>query len=706
MSEQIKDFKLRPYRNDLHILPHGKDQNGSPMWLLHDMPANKYFSIGWLEFELLSRWHINNPSLIIDDVKSRTTLQPTLEDIHSFQEFLEKNELLQPQNPEEWLKLKTLYLQKKKITLNSILKHYIFFKIPLWHPDRFLEFITPKLSFIYTKTAFIVFILLIFLSVILLLREWSSFLDSFSYFFSIEGFIAMALIWMITQIIHELGHAITAKHFGLRVPVLGLAFIVLFPVMYTDTTDSWRLTSRAQRLGIGIAGIVAEMGLAILGTLLWVVLDDGALRSAAFTLASVTWITTLFININPLMRFDGYYLLADFSRIDNLQTRSFEYGKWFLRRLFLGLDIPPPETVTMQQHLFFLIYAYAVWIYRFFLFIGIALAVYYLFFKTLGIVLMIFEVFYFIIVPITKELKIWWKIQKMRPVNRNIIGTFILISLTMFAVFFPWQSHILAPALLRSEFQTEIFAPEAAQLKTIHVQSGNFVKQGDILFTLDSVALNHKLKNAELEINKYTQIMDRTLTLTNWRQNKLVTGQQLLAANSKAHGFRKSIEQLSIKAPFSGMLFIDDYALKENIWVNTQSALARLVSPKDFLVEAYILDRDLHRIKLDVDISFYSEKSLQKFKGKIIHIDRTATRILHTEILSSEFKGALAVTRNNKNEMILNETRYRVLIKPSQKVNSLLQIERGWIKVFVEKQSISSRLFQKTLSLIIRESGF
>ncbi|MCK5374649.1 MAG: HlyD family efflux transporter periplasmic adaptor subunit, partial [Alphaproteobacteria bacterium] len=672
-----------------------------------DPSTNRYFRLGWLEFEILSRWHMNDVQDIIADIVLSTTLKPDQESISSFHDFLEKNELLQPQTPQEWQKLKALYIQKKKMTLGNLLKHYIFFRIPLWHPDRFLAWCAPKLSFIYTKTTFIVFLCLFSLSVILLLREWSSFISSFSYFFSVEGLVVMALVWGLTQFVHELGHAVTAKHLGLRVPVLGLAFIVLFPVMYTDTTDSWRLTSRRQRLSIGAAGIIAEMGLAILGALLWIILDDGIWRSAAFTLTSVTWVTTLFVNLNPLMRFDGYYLLADISGVENLQTRSFNYGKWFLRRLFLGFDnASPPEHVTMQRHIFFLVYAYAVWVYRFFLFISIALAVYFLFFKALGIVLMVFEVFYFIVFPIIKELKIWWKIQSENKINKNIIGLIILVVLTIGAILFPWQSHVFAPAVLRAKFQAEVFAPEVAQIKKIHVQSGHVVKQGDVLFTLDSPVLDYALKNVGLEISKYSKIINRSLTLSDWRQDNLVATQQFLTASSKLRGLEKSIEKLSIIAPFSGSVFIEDHQLKEGMWVDVQQALARIISPTTQLIEAYVLDRDLHRINLGGDVAFYNEKSLQKVKGRIVHIDRTATRILCPKMLSSEFKGGLAAVRNRKNEVVLNETRYRILIEPSQDLGSLLQMERGWVKISAENQSIFSRLFQKTVSLVIRESSF
>jgi len=97
---------------------------------------------------------------------------------------------------------------------------------------------------------------------------------------------------------------------------LGIAFLVLMPVLYTDTTGAWRLRSRRERLLIDCAGMMAELGVAAIATLLWVILPDGTLRSVAFILATTSWVMSLAINITPFMRFDGYYVLSDIAGID------------------------------------------------------------------------------------------------------------------------------------------------------------------------------------------------------------------------------------------------------------------------------------------------------------------------------------------------------------------------------------------------------
>ena len=130
------------------------------------------------------------------------------------------------------------------------------------------------------------------------------------------------LLYLVTLIfvkcLHELGHAFVAKHFGCRVSAIGIAFLVFFPFLYTDTTDAWRLRNHKERLLINFAGILTELHLALIATFAWAVLPDGGLKSVAFFIATTSWISSLVINVSPFMRFDGYYVFADWLKAENL----------------------------------------------------------------------------------------------------------------------------------------------------------------------------------------------------------------------------------------------------------------------------------------------------------------------------------------------------------------------------------------------------
>ena len=231
---------LHRLRNDIELHPSYNDQHGAPTWILFDPARNAFFRIGWLEFECLSRWDTQDPNKIAADIAQNTTLKPSQADILQLNNFLKANNLIIPQGAEDISTLKDSHIKAQKAGARNLLHAYIFYRIPLFKPDKLLNAITPKLGFFFTGAALRIFIGLCALCLVLLLRDWHSFSNSFVYFFTAEGLAISAITLFSLQIFHELGHAVTAKHYGLKVPTIGLGFIVLLPIMYTDATDGWR----------------------------------------------------------------------------------------------------------------------------------------------------------------------------------------------------------------------------------------------------------------------------------------------------------------------------------------------------------------------------------------------------------------------------------------------------------------------------------
>ena len=128
--------------------------------------------------------------------------------------------------------------------------------------------------------------------------------------------------------------------------------MVLFPVLYTDNTDAWRLVDARKKLQIVLAGILVELHIALLALFAWGVLDDGPLRSVAYFLTTASIVGSLLVNLNPFMRFDGYYALADYLGMQNLQPRAFALARWQMRQWLFGLAEPVPEPLTGSAIIF------------------------------------------------------------------------------------------------------------------------------------------------------------------------------------------------------------------------------------------------------------------------------------------------------------------------------------------------------------------
>ena len=367
-------------REELGLYPGPRSWDGSPSWSLHDPAGNRFFRIGWREFEILRRWDEGDSQRIATRIGTETTLTITPDQVIALTQFLIANHLIQPGGTVDLARFSRQAGQRRPWYLR-LLHGYLFFRIPLVRPDHFLVRTLPAVRWFFAPHFWYAMAVTALLGLYLAARQWDTFVRTFDYLFSWEGVLLFLATLLLVKTAHELGHAYTARRFGCRIPVMGVAFLVMWPMLYTETSEVWKLPARNQRLAVGAAGMAAELALAAMATLAWSFLPDGPARSAAFFTATLSWIMTLTFNLNPFMRFDGYYLLSDWLEIHNLHDRAFALGRWRLRKALLGLGDPPPEALPADRLRFLILFSYATWLYRLLLFLGIAMLVYYFFFK-------------------------------------------------------------------------------------------------------------------------------------------------------------------------------------------------------------------------------------------------------------------------------------------------------------------------------------
>jgi len=694
-------------REDLDLYHGPRNQDGSPTWTLHDPARNLFFRIGWLEFEILSRWDTRSADKLVQRVNRETTLNVDESHIENLAQFLVTSQLVESRGSDAIRRLCLQAASAKKHILSWLLHNYLFFRIPLVRPQGFLVHTYRYVRFFYTRLFAYVVIACLILGLFLVSRQWEDFQHSFSYLFSLQGLILFAGAIFCTKVIHELGHAYTAVRYGVKVPSMGLAFLVLWPVLYTDTSEAWKLSSRRQRLAIAIAGMTAELVLAVFATLIWSFLPDGEPRSAVFIVATTTWVITLLINLNPMMRFDGYYLLSDLLEIQNLQDRSFALGKWKLRYWLFGLDEPCPEILPVRTRVLMIVYAYSTWIYRFFLFLGIALLVYHLFFKMAGIVLLFAELGWFIARPVYREVKEWLGRREQMTWNRHSVVTAALLAIFIALLVFPWSVNLYLPAVMQARAHADLHAPFPGAIKEVLVADGDRVEQDQILFTLASPEITHRIEQSELRVSILRQQLSRRIGQTSFLEDSAVLHERLAKALTEYQGYRSQQEQLDIRAPIAGRVVDLESDLETGRWINDKLLLARVIQQGDSLVEAYIDEDGLGRVQPGASGRFYPENpDLEPVPVQITHIDPVNTRELNKPYLASVYGGAIGVQPGAKGELFTADSLYRMRLEPQAQGITARQSTRGTVRLTADARSFLSRFWQKTGAVLIRESGF
>ncbi len=704
-AEPKKDRqKLPNLREDLQLLKAANLDDGSPSWTICDTVRQKYFRIGWLEFEILSRWQEGDPDSIVNKIKNETTLKVGPEQIEALCRFLLQNNLLE--NNDHSHLVKQHEGQSRQKIVSRILRNYLFFKIPLWRPDDFLTATMPFFRFFFSPLFWWSILLLALSGFYLTSKQWDSFQETFLFFFSLKGVIFYAAALTVTKAFHEMGHAYAAKRFGLRIPSMGVAFLLFWPMLYTDTSDAWRLPCRKNRLLISSSGILMELVIAIGSLFIWNFLPEGPLKSAFFLLASTTWLVTLTVNINPFMRFDGYYIFSDLLDIANMQERSFLLAKWRLRKTMFGLKDECPENLPPWKKNTLIIYAYGTWLYRFFLFLGIALLIYHYTFKLLGIFLMALEITMFITMPIVREVKAWWGIRKKITLNPHLFSSCFFLLILLFISIFPWPTTISIPALYQASFQTYVYPPKSGQLKAMYVAHNDYKKEGEPLFQLYSPLLPFQVKQGKIEVDILQQQLDRIDFSEDDSETVNVLQKRLIEKLTALNGYVEQLKKLTVLAPISGRIIMLN-SVKDTSWVNENDRLFMMVDDSTSHVEGFVHEKDLQDIGKGTFGRFYpASEKFSPFDIRIKDVDMLDTKVLPEEYYASTYGGDIPVQVGQDGSLIPREGYYRLSLLPVDQGPDVNRVLPGTVRMNGPAKNIFQKIWPQIITLLIRESSF
>lgn len=696
---------LPPLRSDLKILTGPPDIDGQPTWLLYDPPRGRFIQIGWPVFEVLRRWSLQDAAEIMADLRRTTTLRLTEEGFVEIVKFLMSLELVRPMREADLQRLSSRCCTNQLIPWSRLLHNYLFFKVPLYSPDRFLTRALPIVR-PFASRAFLIFtIMALGLGVVLVVRQWETFVTALTGILTGEQLVALGVAFVVSNTIHELAHGFVAKAHGCRVSSMGLAFLLLYPVPYTDTNETWRITQSRGRLQVGAAGMLAELALAVWATLLWTFLPDGPLRSAVLILAATSWLMSLAVNASPMMRFDGYYILSDLWGMPNLHARSAAFGRWYLREVLFGLGEPPPELVSPGRQASLIVFAYVVWIYRLIVFIAIALLVYHFFIKVIGIFLFFVEIIWFIGRPVAAELSLWWASRKRILRSRRLLRTGLIAAGILGVLLIPWHGRVDGVAIARSAQKVSLFAPVAASVAEISVANGMNVEPGDALIRLESEDLEYRISAASLRL----RALKEELRMAEFEQGPVSKRQflaeKLASTNAEHKGLLEQRGQLLVTAPIGGIVSNIFPGLREGQTIPARARLAIVRASKDLIVYGFFAEEDLARIAVGQLALFHPDGGARKvMAGSVTAIDRYASPAIEDAYLTTMSGGPIPVFQDRQT-LVPQAALYRVTAVVHNARDLDVEL-RGNLQISVAPEGLLARVARSAIAVIVRESGF
>ena len=710
MGQAATNPSMPALRADLMLEVAGWHGDGSPRHLVHDRLRHRFIALGHDSLRLWRNWQAKLAAEVASDANLDGARALSESDVMQFAKFLYANQLtVEPPNGDAL----QYFSSEKGIAANSISRAFnasLFLRIPLFRPQRFLDAVLPVAAPFMTPIAAWMFAALAVAGLYLVSRQWDGFANTYSGWLSLQGALLVGGGMFVLKIFHELGHAFFATRYGVKVPVVGLAFMLFVPVLYTDTTGAWRLASPRQRFLIDAGGMLAELAIASLATLFWVFMEDGAARSLVFVLASVSWVMSLAINLNPLMKFDGYHVLAGMLAMENLQDRGFALARWHMRERLFWLGERPPEILEPWRCRAVLLYAYATLVYRFFLQIGIALIVYHLMPKALAVPLTAFSLFLAIGLPLHKEAGQWW--QRRSPIMRSrrawFTGSLGLGLLSLFLM--PLPTRVSLPVVARYNQEALIFAAESGQLVSHSISAGRHVAKGEILAVLQSPQIAHQLRLARLRNNAIAARLQRVAA----DRHDLALSQILLheaaGAKTEIQSLERRLANLVVRAPFAGIVGNADRELGSGLWLDRTMQIALLMHPGELRLVGLAKESLTIRLVAGASGLFVPDNiEISSVPVTLTRLSRVpVTRFDQFEL--ADVQGGTVPVETTPGEF--GEPRphgswFAVQLETTDKAFMLPidQVVRGVAVVNAGYESFAAYWFARVASVLIRESG-
>jgi putative peptide zinc metalloprotease protein len=472
--------------------------------------------------------------------------------------------LLETDVPPDATVLLRRHKEQTKRKLQGRLMNVLFPRIPIWDPDAFLKRWMPLAKIGFSWLGVAIWLVVVGYAIATLAPRWDngpgSLRDSAVNVIDPSNWLYLWAVFVGIKALHELGHAFACRRFGGECHELGLMLLVLVPTPYVDASSAWAFTNKWKRIFVGAAGMIVELFVAALCSIVWRDVNSTAyplVHQMAYNAMFVASVSTVIFNANPLLRYDGYYILSDALEIPNLRQKSTEYAMGLIKRHVFRLKLPNPLPPPGQRA-WLLFYAVASGLYR--IFVGVMIVVIVAFkVPILGVLMALGGIVTWGGVPLYKTVRylaLEPELHRKRGRATAFSAAVAVVAILLIGVI-PFHVYVRADGILEPNQRSVIYASYDGFVDQIVAHDGQWLRKGDVIL----IARNDQL-NAE--ITKYRAQLAQAqsegrLALS---QDDLVEHKKDLAdAASIWHALNQDLSflnRLTIRAPFDGKLIAPD----------------------------------------------------------------------------------------------------------------------------------------------------
>ena len=464
-------------------------------------------------------------------------------------------------------------------------------RIPLFDPDRFLSRWMPLVRPLFSWFGLGLWLLVVLTGAVLAASHWPELTENIvDRALTAENLLMLWLAYPLVKTVHELGHGFAAKNWGGEVHEIGIMLLVLMPVPYVEASSASAFREKHKRMVVGAAGIMVELFLASLAVILWLNVEPGPVRALAFNVMLIGGVSTLFFNGNPLLRFDGYYVLSDLIEIPNLATRAQKYLGYLVQRYaFDARDVEAPNA-TSGERAWFLFYGIASFVYRMFIMFAIILFIAGKFF-IVGVLLAIWAVAMQLIWPLVKNLGFVLNSPRLnRKRARAVLTTLAVIAgLTAFVLLVPVPSWTRAEGIVWLPDQTRVRAEVDGVAVRLLAEPDTWVEPGQALIETDDPFLHQEVRLLEAKRRE----LDARLTeaLLRDRSQAQVVREEINVVDADLARARERLAALVMHSAIGGRFVVPEAADLPGRFLRRGELVAYVAAPANADVRV-VVDQD------------------------------------------------------------------------------------------------------------------
>jgi putative peptide zinc metalloprotease protein len=492
---------------------------GQTYWVVKEPVGLKYYRFQEEEYALLGKLDGNTS---LDELKEwfEAEFPPqkiTLEELQQFLGMLHRSSLIIADVPGQGKQLRERRDTTRRKEVMGAFTNILCIRFKGFDPERLLKWLYPKVRVLFSLPVFIMSLILIFSALTLVLVQFDTFyakLPSFYSFFSPTNALLLMVVLGATKVFHEFGHGLTCTHFGGECHEMGVLILVLTPCLYCNVSDSWMLPNKWHRAAIGAAGMYVECVIASLATFIWWYTQPGILNMLCLNVIFISSVSTILFNANPLLRYDGYYILSDIVEIPNLRQKASSIFSRKMGQWCLGIEPPEDPFLPQRNQAFFALYTVAASIYRWFVLFSILWFMHQIFkpyrLDIIGNAIIGMSLFGLVGMPLFKLYKFFNVPGRMQKVKKpRFYATLGLLALLVFGVLYiPLPHSVICTLEVRARDAEKVYAEVPGILEEVYVQAGDKVRADEPLARVQSMAVELALVELQGRFDQYKVQLD------------------------------------------------------------------------------------------------------------------------------------------------------------------------------------------------------